>query len=78
MRKKICLAVSLILLSSISCARVKREEIKAGEINVEEIKAKAEEAQTALASGDYQKLVDLTYPVLVKQMGGRAKMNLVV
>ena len=74
MHKKICILVSLVLLASISCAQAKREETKVEEIKVDEIKTRAEEANTALISGDYQRFVDLTYPKLVEQMGGRAKM----
>ncbi len=69
MQKKICLVISLILLSSISCTQTRREEIK-----VEEIKARAEESLNAFSNGDYQKLVDSSYPKLVDLMGGKAKM----
>lgn len=64
MYKKICLMISVLLLSSISFAQTKHEEIK----------ARAEESVTALTSGDYQKFVDLTYPKLVEILGGRARM----
>jgi hypothetical protein len=74
MHKKICIIVSLILLSSLSCTQAKREEVKAEEIKVEEIRAKAEESLNAFIGGDYQKLADLTYPKLVELMGGKAKM----
>ncbi|MBP3957537.1 hypothetical protein J8F10_20000 [Gemmata sp. G18] len=37
-------------------------------------KAKAEETQNALLKGDYDKLVDLTHPKIVEEMGGRKKM----
>jgi type III secretory pathway component EscV len=74
MSKKIHFAVTVILLSLISCAQVRHEEIKTEALNVEEIKAKAEESSRSFISGDYQKMVDLTYPKLVELMGGRAKM----
>ncbi len=74
MHKRISLVAGLILLSSISCAQMMREEIKVEEIKVEEIKTRAEESLNAFISGDYQKLADLTYPKLVELMGGKAKM----
>jgi hypothetical protein len=74
MDKRICLVVSLILLSSISCTQTRREDVKVEEIKVEEIKARAEESMNAFSSGDYQKMIDLTYPKLVELMGGREKM----
>jgi hypothetical protein len=74
MYKKICLVVGLILLSSISCTQTRREEIKVEGVKTEEIKARAEESLNSFLSGDYQKLVDSTYPKLVELMGGRARM----
>jgi hypothetical protein len=38
------------------------------------VKKKAEEVCQAVVKGDYAKLVDLTYPKVVKLMGGRDKM----
>jgi hypothetical protein len=37
-------------------------------------KAKAEECQTALITGDYEKYADLSHPVVVEAGGGRKKM----
>jgi hypothetical protein len=38
------------------------------------VKAKVEECNAALFQGDYEKLIDLTYPGLVEWMGGRQAM----
>lgn len=64
MNKKICLAISILLLSSVSFAQTELERVK----------ARAEENVTALVSGNYPKFVDTTYPKLVEMLGGRAKM----
>jgi hypothetical protein len=53
---------------------VRHGEIKTEGLKVEEIKAKAEESSSSFISGDYQKMVDLTYPKVVELMGGREKM----
>jgi hypothetical protein len=37
-------------------------------------KAQAEESQTALIKGEFEKLVDLTHPKLVENLGGKKKM----
>jgi hypothetical protein len=74
MSKRLYLAVTIVLLSLISCAQVKRDELKTEDVKVEEIKARAEEISNSFIRGDYQKFVDLTYPKLVELMGGREKM----
>ena len=74
MSKKIYFVVTIILLSLISCAQVKQEEIKTEDPKLKEIKARAEESMNSFASGDYQKVADLTYPKVVEMMGGREKM----
>lgn len=38
------------------------------------VKAKAEECQTALVKGDYEKFTDLSHPVVISAGGGRKKM----
>jgi hypothetical protein len=68
------LSIAILIFSFTSCAQVKRGELKAEDVKVEEIKARAEEASNAFIKGDYQKFVDLTYPKLVELMGGREKM----
>ena len=74
MSKKIHFVVTIILLSLISCAQVKQEEIKIDDLKLKEIKARAEESLNSFVSGDYQKVTDLTYPKVVEMMGGREKM----
>ena len=71
---KIHFIACLILLSLVSCARVKQGEVKTEELKVQEIKARAEETLNSFLTGDYQKQIDLTYPKLVELMGGREKM----
>jgi hypothetical protein len=38
------------------------------------VKKKAGETSQALVKGDYDRVVDLTYPVIVEKLGGRTKM----
>jgi hypothetical protein len=48
---------------------------RAEDIDVKKVaKAKAEEVQTALVKGEFEKLVDLTHPKAVELLGGKEKM----
>jgi hypothetical protein len=74
MPKKIHFIACLILLSLVSCSKVKQGEVITEGAKVQEVKARAEETLNSFLTGDHQKQIDLTYPKLVELMGGREKM----
>lgn len=43
------------------------------EVNLQKLKQQAQELGDAMISGNYDRAADLTYPELIKLMGGRAK-----
>lgn len=65
MKNPFCIiALSIFLLTQINFEQAVNETLK----------KQAEESGQAFVSGDFNKLVDLTYPKLVELLGGRAKM----
>ena len=60
---------SFALLSVVVCA-----ELASADPQTEQVRKLAAENSAALASGNYVRLVDLTYPKVVEMIGGREKM----
>ena len=71
------LLILVFLLSSTTADHFSNQQPKGGnaqpQVNTEKLKQQAQELSDAVVNGDYPRAVDLTYPKLVRLMGGRAQ-----